>query len=488
MSRGGADRGALVLVLHSHMPYVEGFDTWPFGEEWLWEAVASVYLPLLEAIDGAPVTLGLTPVLCDQLATLEGDAGNRFASFLRDIRAPIHGEDAAGMEAAGHPEMAAELRRAAGDYVAADESFGRLGRRLIDAFARLDGPELWTSSATHAVLPLLATDSGLRLQIGAGVASHERRFGRAGWSGGFWLPECAYVPGLERQLTDFGVKAFCVDQTDAWGLGSLDHLEPVRTTAGPVALPIDWETVARVWSPAGYPSDGRYRDYHRRTTHDLRPWSVAHGAYRHSDAVELAREHAHDFVGHVVARLDGYRGDRGRPGIVCCALDTELLGHWWYEGREWLRAVLAEARRQGLELMRASDAIAAAEPVDRPLAASTWGRPKDMTTWDSPLVADFAWTARAAELRTVRAFATAHGARDEAKQRAARELLALQSSDWAFLVTHDLSGDYPARRVAGHAEALDGALTALANGAAVPEPRVRNLAPELDPSPLFAVA
>ena len=62
--------GALALVLHSHMPYVEGFGTWPFGEEWLWEAVATVYLPLLEVLDGAPVTVGLTPVLCDQLEAL----------------------------------------------------------------------------------------------------------------------------------------------------------------------------------------------------------------------------------------------------------------------------------------------------------------------------------------------------------------------------------------------------------------------------------
>ena len=42
------DRGALALVLHSHMPYVEGFGTWPFGEEWLWEAVSCVYLPLID--------------------------------------------------------------------------------------------------------------------------------------------------------------------------------------------------------------------------------------------------------------------------------------------------------------------------------------------------------------------------------------------------------------------------------------------------------
>jgi 1,4-alpha-glucan branching enzyme len=25
-------RGSLAMVLHSHMPYVEGFGTWPFGE------------------------------------------------------------------------------------------------------------------------------------------------------------------------------------------------------------------------------------------------------------------------------------------------------------------------------------------------------------------------------------------------------------------------------------------------------------------------
>ncbi len=93
-----SDRGALALVLHSHMPYVEGFDTWPFGEEWLWEAVAAVYLPLLDLLDGAPVTLGLTPVLCDQLETLTGAAGERLRTFLSDIRAPIHAEDAVGLE------------------------------------------------------------------------------------------------------------------------------------------------------------------------------------------------------------------------------------------------------------------------------------------------------------------------------------------------------------------------------------------------------
>jgi 1,4-alpha-glucan branching enzyme len=225
------------------MPYVEGFGTWPFGEEWLWEAVACVYLPLLDVLDGVPVTLGLTPVLGDQFEAMRGDAGERYMGFLREIRAPIHAEDSAGLEDRGEPALAAEVRRAAGDYTRAEAAFEERGRDLVSAFAALDRVELWTSAATHGLLPLMATDAGLRLQLVTGMASHTRRFGD--WSGGFWLPECAYAPGLERELADHGVRAFCVDQT---AVPDFDHLTPVATEPGPVAVPIDWDTVELVWN------------------------------------------------------------------------------------------------------------------------------------------------------------------------------------------------------------------------------------------------
>ena len=107
------------------------------------------------------------------------------------------------------------------------------------------------SAATHAVLPKLATLAGRRLQVDAGLRSHRRRFGEAD---GFWLPECAYAPGLERDLADHGVRAFCVDQTPVPGF---DHLRPVATEAGPVAVPIDWATVDLVWNDRdGYPVHG----------------------------------------------------------------------------------------------------------------------------------------------------------------------------------------------------------------------------------------
>jgi 1,4-alpha-glucan branching enzyme len=172
-------------------------------------------------------------------------------------------------------------------------------------------------------------------------------------------------------------------------------------------------------------------------------------------------------------------------GLLCCALDTELLGHWWYEGPAWLTAVLEEAPRQGLELVTLGEGLDRVEPQRAALAPSTWGTGKDLSTWDSPRVAELAFAARRAELRAVRAAAGPAEPR-AALERAARELLALQSSDWAFMVTRDLAGAYPEERLAEHGAALDAALGALAGGpagvssAAVPAPALRNLAPDLD--------
>jgi 1,4-alpha-glucan branching enzyme len=153
-----------------------------------------------------------------------------------------------------------------------------------------------------------------------------------------------------------------------------------------------------------------------------------------------------------------------------CALDTELLGHWWYEGVAWLSEVVDEAARQELSLVRVDDALERHQPVPAPpdLGISSWGRGGDLRTWSGPEVAEVAWLARTAELR-----ALAHDGRPG--ERALRELLALQSSDWAFLISSDSAGPYPAERARGHADAFE---NALAQPDAV-EPTLRNLAPDL---------
>ena len=444
--------GRLAILLHSHMPYVAGFGTWPFGEEWLWEAIATSYLPLLEVLDaGAPVTLSLTPVLCDQLE--EPGAIERCRAFLREVRRASY---ALEVDDSDDPAVVAELERASAEYAAAAE------RLPADLLAALAPHAAWTSAATHAILPLLATDAGVRLQVRTGIEAHRARFGD-GWRGGFWLPECATAPWLLPLLEEAGVHATCVDLTDVLGPGDPRHLRPLATDAGPMLVPIDRVAVDAVWAADGYPSHGPYRDYHHRTPRDHRPWANDGAVYDADRAAEQAGIDAADFVARVGERVHG-------GGLCVCALDTELLGHWWYEGPCWLAAVVDEARRQGLQLVHLDDALADCDPAPAGELAehvTSWGTPRDLSTWSGPQVADLAWTARAAELDVLAAGANVG-------ERAVRELLALQSSDWAFLVTRDTAGPYPRERFDGHAAALR---AALADAAA--EPALRNLAPHV---------
>jgi 1,4-alpha-glucan branching enzyme len=473
--RRSSPSGELAIVLHTHMPYVEGFGTWPFGEEWLWEAIAGSYLPLLDLLDaGAPLTLSLTPVLCDQLEA--PGVGERFEAFVDEVRRHTHAQDIEGLRAGGHETLARELERSWGEYERALERFRALGGDLLGALGR---HAQWTSSATHAVLPLLATDAGVRAQVQTGVDSHRARFGEH-WAGGFWLPECAHTPHLEPLLEEAGVRSTCVELTNRHGLGAREHLRPLVGESGVVLVPIDRATIAHVWSDGGYPAHGSYRDYHRHTIHHHNPWANDGSAYDHELALGLAREHAREFVARTIERLraanDPAGGEAQLPGggLVVCALDTELLGHWWYEGVEWLRAVVEECSTQRVSLVHLDEATVMRDPApldDADWEPSTWGEDGNLSTWSGPAVADMAFATRAAELQTLAAGPHAGGA-------ALRELLALQSSDWAFMVARELAVPYAQERFAGHREALR---RALASGTHAGAEQLRNIAPYADP-------
>jgi 1,4-alpha-glucan branching enzyme len=339
--------GELAFVLHAHMPYVEGLDA--SGEERLTDAIASSYEPLLDVLERAPMTLSLSPVLCDQL-----------------------------------------------EAVGADGLLARLG-----AYAT------WTSAATHAILPLLASDPLIAVQVQTGIASHRRRFGD--WAGGFWLPGCAHAPWLDQPLEEAGVRATCVDLTRVYGLGDPRHLRPAATVDGPVLWPID------------------------------------------RAAISLVGEDA--FVARVQERV--------RDGGVCaCPLDDERLDNRWQAG------VVEAAARVGLRLTDLDDALERHEPAPADaadLGVSSWGEGGDLRTWSGPAVADLAWQARSAELDLL-----SIGRRPG--DRALRELVALQASDWA-----ELGGEYGRERARGHAEAVRRYAVADATG----EPALRNLAPDL---------
>jgi 1,4-alpha-glucan branching enzyme len=462
--------GELAIVLHTHMPYVEGFGTWPFGEEWLWEAAATSYVPLLRVFDElgperarTGLTLSLTPVLCDQLEA--PGAIERCVAFIREIRSETHRRDLAEIAGRGDARAVAELERSAAEYAAAADRLEALNvyGGLVPALGR---HATWTSAATHAVLPLLMLDDSIDLQLRVGIESHRHRLGE--WGGGFWLPECAHAPWLNGMLLEAGVHATCVELTQLLGHGHRRNLQPHQADDGPLLVPIDRAIVDLVWGSEGYPSRPAYRDWHRRTRYHHHVRANDGSTYDPERARRQAREDAREFVAAVRRRL-------ARGGLCVCALDTELLGHWWYEGPVWLEAVIDESERQRLALTALDPAALERHPPvaldsHEQMPGTSWGTGGDLRTWSAPDVADLAWQARTAELRAFR-----HGARPS--PRALRELLALQSSDWAFLSHRQWADGYPRQRASGHAAQLSRALRGETD-----TPYVRNLAPYLERS------
>lgn len=471
MSEGAGD---LAIVLHSHMPYVEGFGTYPFGEEWLFDAVLRSHLPVLEV--ARDLTLTVTPVLADQL---EADGvEERLAGFLA-----LHRIEAARRDVeTADPEYRPAARAALARYEKSRALLERVEGRPLVAFAaaRDRNVSVIPSSATHAVLPLLATRAGLDTQIETGLASHRRRFGG---SSGFWLPECAYRPGLENDLARHGIEWFCLYQ-DQDGTGE-EALAPVRTPAGPLAFTIDWTAVKWLWDLSGYPSWPGYLEFHRMSMNGMQLFRIDGGPYDPDAAGERAAGQAGEFLDAVRQRLEAYREREDRRGLLTFTIDCELLGHWWAEGPVWLANVLERAAGQGVNLITLDQAAERHGDTARRTAldASTWGENKDFHTWDSPTVADFTWASRRVELRVGEAVPTLP--RDRA-ERAVRELLMLQSSDWSFLDQRRQAGDYPFERATGHAENAFEALQSESTNGGVPIfSGLRGLAPDLSLKPFL---
>lgn len=516
-----AKRGAFTFVLHSHLPYARNAGKWPHGEEWVHEAIADTYIPILDALnelvdEGAEfkLTIGITPILAEQLADQSIIAN--FIQYAAE-RAAWASSDVKRFEDEDNPE-AKDLAKFYHHWYARHlTNFrDRYNSDLLGAFAKLQDAgyiEVATSAATHGYLPLLSRDSSIYGQIATGVAAYRQRFGREPKA--IWLPECAYRPAYEDgDVLRPGLESFLAGQSlevffsethtveggkpvgkaagEAIGLyGEITRRYKVAVTAdgqenpgttfqpywvgdapGQVAvLGRNDRTGQQVWSGTyGYPGDFLYREFHRKDpVSGLQYWRIG-GAdidlgdkpwYQPALAQQQVGDHAIHFARLVEELLSNYAAATGKFGVISSAYDTELFGHWWFEGAEWLKLVLRELSNSSVvELVTASQIIDEHTPEGvLALPESSWGAGGGHFTWLNP---DTEWMwpiIHEAEHRMERLVATypdATGVQQSVLNQAARELLLLESSDWPFLVTTGQAKDYAVQRFTEHVDRFNG--------------------------------
>jgi 1,4-alpha-glucan branching enzyme len=528
--------GSFILALHAHLPFVRKAGRWPFGEEWLYEAMAGSYLPLLGVFErlerdgiAARAAVGITPVLLEQLADPYLQDG--FDAYLERVAAAAD-DDVRRAEAGGQTNRAQLARDYGRRYRDLRADFTARGGDLVADFAGLAQRgriEVLTSAATHAFLPLLATESLLRAELRVGIETTRARLGVD--PTGIWLPECAYKPGMERYLEELGLRYFFVDshavtgadpisvssmdRHGAVGHGAVGYSRPAgaapppdeseRATMRPhyvagsqvVAFARSAEVSRQVWARRfGYPGDPAYREFHKRAdTSGLHYWAVSGpsldlGEKAEYDPVE-AQIRVVQHAEHFAMLVESLAAQAGGGACIVAPYDAELFGHWWFEGPDWIEAVLRRLAERGeVDPTTPSEALAADRPRDAvDLPQTSWGEGGDFRVWLNPHT-EWIWpeihAAERAMCDAARALPHADPLARLYLNQAGRELLLLAASDWPFLMTTGQARDYAVRRFEEHVARFKDCLNAATQGTGFDEDARRRLARYAETDNAFA--
>lgn len=519
-----------VLTLHSHLPWVLNHGRWPHGSDWLCEAALDTYLPLLAHLQrlqqervSAPITLGITPVLANQLSSPRFK--EELCSFLKQ-RFEACDEAPLSLRKTSDHELLPLVDYWRNRYRQLERTFQEVDEDILGAFKKLEDDgrlEIISSAATHGFLPLLGREESIRLQLGVGRAEHLRLFGKP--PQGCWVPECAYRPGgdwdpipgvskgayrpgVESFLEEAGFRYFYIDTHMAEAGDSLGaygdvphgterfdatwegetrlkqaersrspyqafHVTGEEGGRGVAAFAREPRSSMQVWSRhRGYPGDEWYLDFHKiRWPGGLKYWRVTgadtdlgeKGTYDPARAAGRALEHA-DHFSWLLGQIQ--REEKvGPSGVTMAPFDTELFGHWWYEGADFLAHLYRSLpARESVVPVTASQHLDSFPPQQalRPLEGS-WGADGDFSMWLNP---ETEWTWKRLWPLEDRFWEVAKGALGvEAKApilaQAARQLLLAQSSDWQFMISTGAVPDYGEERLKLHCDDLEGLLAGL---------------------------
>ena len=485
-------KGYLTFVLHAHLPYVRHPEYDSFLEErWFFEAMTETYIPIIKFCNRLiqekvkfKFTLSISPSLLAMMEDplLQKRYKNHLIKMIELTEREIerNGDDPHFHYLAGmYRKMFLETH---------DIFINRYKGRLSTAFKELHDRgaiELITTTATHAILPLLSQhEKSVYSQIRIGLDYFESVFGFR--SQGMWLPECAYYKGLDKALSQEGVRYFMLEShgvdnasvTPFYGIHA-----PIYTPSGVAAFGRDRSSTKQVWSArSGYPGDPAYREFYRDIGYDLdyqyiQPYIAGDvrvdtglkyfritgptswkEPYYPDAAKERAAEHASDFLYSRVAHIEHLASVMETPPIVVAPFDAELFGHWWFEGPQWLDFVIRKAAfdQDTLELTTPSDYLDR-HPVHQTgfPSASTWGHKGYFETWlnkktDWIFHQLYDCSHRMENLAARNGRAKTSALTRRALNQCMRELLLAQSSDWPFIINNGTSEEYAVRRVKDH--------------------------------------
>jgi len=480
-------KGIVLFVLHSHLPllyYPEYNES--LEERWLFEAVRESYLPLLIAFEELYNKYKYVGITISFSGTLLTMLTNDFFKerIYKHLKKTVE---------LGEKEI--QRTRNTIFYKAAEFSYKRF-YEVLKKFEELNGDilegykklanngaiEIITSNLTHCISPFYFVDKSslklLEVQIFQAIKRFTDYFGFE--PRGFWLPECAYVPQIDKLLTKYNILYTFVENHGI--IFSRDKCKyatfmPYKTRDGLIVFGRDYESSKQVWSAKeGYPGDYWYREFYKDIGYDLdfeyikdyihesgirvdtgykyyRITSVDvplehKEVYDPDVAMKRALEHASNFIFNRERQSEYWYKQLNSefPLSLTAMYDTELFGHWWFEGVYFLKniiSLLREEERYLVDSLSISDYIRTLDNKELDILepnSSTWGWKGYFEYWLNGSV-DYMY--RHIHVNTKKFFDLANQAKEEIEKDdslkelfevGVSEILQAQCSDWPFIV------------------------------------------------------
>jgi 1,4-alpha-glucan branching enzyme len=484
--------GYQIFLLHAHLPYVrhQGYKPSFFEENWLNEAIFETYLPLLRVFNTLKkegVNFKLTMNFSPTLLSMFRDSYLQ-ENFVKYIDKLILLANKEVKRTSKEPHLNYLANFYLKNFEELKSIYMEMDRDIVSGFSQYINSgniEVLASAASHGYLPLLESEpAAVRAQIRIGRKLYRNVWGKE--PRGFWLPECGYFSGLENYLADEGIRYFFVDThgiTYSHPRPKYGPYSPVEVGSGVFAFGRDPESSRQIWSKAsGYPGDYNYREYYRDIGYELdldyisdfihddnvrRSTGIKYhritGKTQHKDyynpdwAMESAGNHAEDFLRSRIIQSERILEHEHQVPIIVSPYDAELFGHWWYEGPKFIEFYFKkihfnQQRIQTIHPMQVLGIVPRIQSVD--MSASSWGEGGYSDVWLNP---SNDWMYRHVMECTIAMNAKSHeykGTTDSLERRVlnqmAREVLLLQSSDWAFILKVGTMVSYAQRRISTH--------------------------------------
>jgi 1,4-alpha-glucan branching enzyme len=479
------------IVLHAHLPFVRHPEYDFFLEEhWLFEAITETYVPLITVFEGLindgidfKITMSLTPPL---IAMLSDDLLQR--RYLVYIGKLIELSEKEIFRTKGDPDFEPLAKYYHQRFLATYEIFEKKYKRnLVNAFKALQDYgvlEIITCGATHGFLPLMQNiPQAVKAQISVAVENYKLHLGRQPM--GIWLPECGYYQGLDNILRENNINYFF---TDTHGILN-SNPRPRYGSYSPIICPNsgvavfcrDKESSEQVWSSEiGYPGNPYYREYYRDIGYDLpfdyiKDYIQPDGTRKNTGikyyrvtsktdkkkpydlnmAKETAKKHALDFLIKRQNQIINLNSLMGRSPIVVSPYDAELYGHWWFEGPLFLNYLIRLVNEQNVYKLITPIDYLYLNPVNQLAqpSESSWGANGYNSFWLNPnndYIYRYLHKCAKKMVEFAYFYQKPYPLQRRALNQMARELLLLQSSDWAFIMQTGTMPEYAEKRIKMH--------------------------------------